>query len=131
MGQERHPALIMGRGALISSLHMIDACDEIRMGEFADFGGFGSQILTHSLDLVKMRQSTTPVTIGHHVMIGTSVVLLPGTDIPECSIVAAGSVVSANSTHESHHLYSGVPAQAERRLSPRIKFFHHAVGDIL
>ena len=130
-GQERHPAVIMGRGALISCLHVIDACDEIILGDYADIGGFGTQLLTHSIDFVTLRQWRKPIVIGHHPVIATSSVLLPGATVPDCAIVAAGSVVSAGSTRESYHLYGGVPAGSQRALSPKMKFFSHTLSDML
>jgi acetyltransferase-like isoleucine patch superfamily enzyme len=130
-GQDRHPALVLGRGAVISGLHLIDACDRVSLGDFADVGGMGSQILTHSIDLVRMRQSAQPVSIGHHCLVGTRSVLLPGTDLPECSVLTAGSVMGPEAVQDGYRLYSGAPATAGRTLNPRIPFFHHTMADIL
>jgi acetyltransferase-like isoleucine patch superfamily enzyme len=130
-GRKRHPAVIMGRAALISSMHFIDACDAVTLADYAAIAGFGTQVLTHSVDVVRLRQMTKPVTVGHHALIATASVLLPGSDVPACSIVSAGSVVSSLSTPEGHRLYSGVPAELRRELDPGMKLFHRTESDVL
>lgn len=125
-GQDRHPAVLLGRRAAISTMHFIDATDELRVGEFSEIAGLGSQVLTHSFDFVRMRQIAAPVTIGHHCMIGTGVILLAGTAVPDCSIVSAGSAVGPSSVRDGHRVYSGVPAGPGQSLNPRMRYFHHA-----
>lgn len=121
-GQDRQCELIMDRGSVITCLHLLDCCHRIEFGAYASLAGFGSQILTHSVNIARVRQSARPVRIGHHTMVGTRSVILPGVTIPECSIVSAGSVMT-RSFDNGPHLYSGVPAAALRPLNPDAPFF--------
>jgi len=53
--------------------------------------------------------SSGPTIIGNNVWIGAKTVILPGTNISDNVIIAAGSVVSGNI--EGFGLYGGVPAK--------------------
>jgi acetyltransferase-like isoleucine patch superfamily enzyme len=130
-GQKRHPAVILGRGAAITTMHFVDASDTVTVSDFSYVGGAGSQILTHSIDLVRLRQSTSPIVIGHHSLVGTASVLLPGAAVPECSLVAAGSVVTKSSTPHAYRVYGGVPVQVKRELDPNMKAFRFTGTEIL
>lgn len=125
----RRPVLRLKRAALISCLHMIDCCDLVEIGEYSGLAGFGSQVMTHTVDIVRVKQVAKPVIIGDHSMISTSSVLLPGTVVPDNAIVSAGAVVKGPLT-EGYTLYEGVPAVAKRTLKPELAFFHRAVADI-
>jgi acetyltransferase-like isoleucine patch superfamily enzyme len=125
----RRPVLHLKRAALISCLHMVDCCDEVVIGEYSGLAGFGSQVMTHTVDIVRLKQVARPVVIGDHAMVSTSSVLLPGAVVPDNSVVSAGSVVKGPLVEE-HTLYEGVPAVAKRSLSPQLAFFHRAVADI-
>ena len=119
-GQDRHCALIMDRGSAITYLHFLDCCDTIEFGACSVLAGYGSQLLTHNVDMVLMKLRAQPVRIGHHTMIGTSSVILPGVTIPACSVVSAGSVMHRWSIDDGPHLYTGVPAVARRKLKPEL-----------
>jgi hypothetical protein len=125
----RRPVLRMRRASLISCLHMVDCCDLVEIGRYSGLAGFGSQVMTHTVDIVRLKQVAKPVIIGDHSMVSTSSVLLPGAVVPDNAIVSAGSVVKGPLA-EGHTLYEGVPAVAKRTLSPQLAFFHRAVADI-
>ena len=125
----RRPVLRMKRASLISCLHMVDCCDLVEIGRYSGLAGFGSQVMTHTVDIVRVKQVTRPVIIGDHSMISTSSVLLPGAVVPDNAIVSAGSVVKGPLA-EGHTLYEGVPAVAKRTLNPSLAFFHRDVADI-
>jgi acetyltransferase-like isoleucine patch superfamily enzyme len=125
----RQPVLRLKRAALISCLHMVDCCDLVEIGAYSGLAGFGSQVMTHTVDIVRLKQVAKPVIIGDHAMVSTSSVLLPGAVVPDNSVVSAGSVVKGPLAEE-HTLYEGVPAVAKRSLSPQLAFFHRAVADI-
>jgi acetyltransferase-like isoleucine patch superfamily enzyme len=61
-----------------------------------------------------VRPVTSPVTIGDHVWIGSRVIVNKGTDIPDNSVIAAGSVVTTKFT-EPNTLLAGVPAVVKRK----------------
>jgi len=125
----RRPVLRLKRAALISCLHMVDCCDLVEIGAYSGLAGFGSQIMTHTVDVVRVKQVAKPVIVGDHSLISTSSVLLPGAVVPDNAIVSAGSVVKGPLA-EGHTLYEGVPAVAKRPLKPELAFFHRVVADI-
>lgn len=124
-GQERRLELTLRSGAAVSGGHVIDCCDRVELGEFSTFAGFGSQILTHSLDLRANRQVCSPVVVGDRAFIGSSVVVLAGSRIASRTVIAAGAVVVGALTDEST-LYGGVPARPLRALDPDMKYFTRA-----
>lgn len=107
---ERDPELILEEGAGITSRHLIDCSDSVRIGRFSALIGYGTQILTHQLDLRTAQQSTSPVVIGQHCMVATRCIILAGATLPDRSVLGAGSTLRGQRT-ESNRLYSGVPAE--------------------
>jgi hypothetical protein len=120
-GVDRHPALIMRRAALITMLHFIDACDTVELAPWATLAGFGSLIQTHAIDFDALAQSSRPVHIGDHSLVSSRCTLLPGSVVPDASIVAAGAVVNGVLHHPN--LFGGVPARPLRELDPAGAFF--------
>jgi acetyltransferase-like isoleucine patch superfamily enzyme len=120
-GRERRPALVMGEGALITMLHFIDACDLVELAEYACIAGYGTLVQTHAIDFDALAQSTAPVYIGDHSLIATRCLLLPGAEVPDKSIVAAGSVIGRRL--EGHKVFAGVPAKPIRDVDPEAGFF--------
>jgi hypothetical protein len=124
---DRYPALILGRSASITSRHYIDCTDRVTLGEFTVFGGWQSQLLTHSIDVAEARQRAAPVEIGRYCFIGTRVIFLKGAVLPDRCVVAAGSVYGRRDS-EPLGLYSGVPAARVRELDAEHRFFHRQLG---
>ncbi len=119
----REAALVLGRYALVTVAHEIDCSDRVEIGDYASFAGFRSQILTHSLDLVRDRFVTAPVVIGPYSAVMSGCILQNGTSVPARSVVSAGSVVTTRLTQELT-FYRGNPAEAVRELPDRLRFFH-------
>ena len=119
----RRPALVMGKYSMITVGHDIDCSDLVEIGDYSGIAGFGCAVLTHSLDLVRDRFVTGPVTFGHHSGIMSGATMLSGTRVPARSIISAGSVVNTRLTEELT-FYSGNPAEAQRPLPATLKFFH-------
>jgi acetyltransferase-like isoleucine patch superfamily enzyme len=128
-GQTRDLALVLGDGAAITCLHVIDCCDRVDVGAFSTIAGFGSQILTHSIDIGAGRQVARPVRIGERVFVGTRATLLPGSVVPSRSVVAAGAVVTSRFSDELT-LYAGTPAAARRSLDPDSGYFTRREGRV-
>ena len=61
-----------------------------------------------------VRPVTAPVVIGDHVWIGSRVIINKGTEIPDNSVIAAGSVVAGKFV-EPNILLAGVPAAVKKR----------------
>jgi carbonic anhydrase/acetyltransferase-like protein (isoleucine patch superfamily) len=118
----RTPALILGKGALISDAHEIDCADRVELADYASLAGFRSQILTHSLNLVKDRFEAKPVEIGEHSIVMSGSILQSGTRVPNRCIVSAGSVVTTRLTKELT-MYRGNPAEAVRELPADLGYF--------
>jgi acetyltransferase-like isoleucine patch superfamily enzyme len=124
---ERMPQLIVGRHSAITNRHLIDCTSAITIGEYSTVAGFGSQLMTHSIDIVQNRQRSLPITIGDYCFIGTDCVLLGGSTIPDFCVVGAKSLVNKSFT-ETYQLYGGIPARPLEKLSPDCGYFRRTEG---
>jgi acetyltransferase-like isoleucine patch superfamily enzyme len=129
-GDARVPELILERDAAITGQHLIDCTNRIHLGQFATLGGWRSQVLTHAVDFDSNRQSCSPILIGEYSFIGTGVILLPGSEIPARSVVAAGSVVTS-ALKEELVTYAGVPAKRVGTLSGDELYLSRSAGRVL
>jgi len=125
--QGRDPALVMGRHAALTARHYLDCSNRVELGEFATIAGARSQILTHAIDLARNRQSSSPVRIGRYCFVGTACVVLKGAELPDCSVLAAGSSL-VRAFDEPFTLYSGVPAQPVKALDRDAEYFRRTRG---
>lgn len=125
----RRSELIIGRHAAITAWHWIDCADRIEFGAFSTMAGTGSQVFTHGIDIETNRQICSPVTIGAYSLINTRTLIVRGTSIADCCIVAAGSVCLF-STSEAYGLYAGIPAKRIGELHPNAGYFHRSVGPV-
>ena len=123
----RRPRLVIARHSAITNRHIIDCTDRVIIGEFSTIAGFRSQLLTHSIDLVESRQKACPILIGKRCFVGTSVVILPGAQIPGYSVLAAGCVVATPLVKE-YALYAGVPAKYIKQMPADNKYFARETG---
>jgi len=126
----RKPHLVVERHAAITYRHIIDCTDEVTIGAFSTFAGFRSQILTHSIDLVESRQRCKPVRIGRYCFVGTGCVLLGGSALPDCSVLAASSMLSS-CFETPATLYGGVPAKLIKPIEQDSKYFARETGFVL
>jgi acetyltransferase-like isoleucine patch superfamily enzyme len=124
---ERVPELVLGAHAAITNRHLIDCTNRVEIGEFSTLAGFGSQVLTHSIDLAACRQSSAPVRIGRYCFVGTRSVLLAGSALPDYSVLAAASLLERVHT-TTHRLYGGSPAVQIHALDPRLGYFERREG---
>lgn len=127
-GPKRDPRLILHDWSRITVGHQIDCSDRVELHEHSAIAGYRSQILTHSLDLVRERQMTSPVVLGHHSALLSGCIILNGMNVPPCSIISAGSVVTTKLSKE-YTLYRGNPAQPVRELPATLKFFHRGADE--
>lgn len=123
----RFPSLAMGKHSAITQHHRLDCSGKISIGEYSIVAGYGTQILTHSIDLEKSVQSVLEIDIGAYTFIGTRSILLPGSNLPRYSVLGAGSVLVKAYTEE-YFLYSGVPAKPIRPISKNYNYFHRING---
>ena len=113
--KNRHCELILGEDVAINSRHFIDCNGGVYIGAFATVAGIKSQILTHSINVYKNRQEAHPIHIGKYCFVGTGCILLPGTRLPDYSVLGAGAVLT-KSYEETACLYAGSPAQKIKSL---------------
>ena len=125
----RISALEIGDHAAITNKHRIDCTNTVRIGAFTTVAGFGSYILTHSIDLKLNRQSSAPVEIGPYCFIGTCAVLLKGSSLGGYSVLGAGSVLRTSSSEE-YCLMSGVPAEKVKNLDKDMAYFSRTEGHV-
>ncbi len=128
--KNRFPALIIGEHSGISSRHLIDCTNTIRIGSFTTIAGTRSQFLTHSVNIYNSRQESLPITIGDYCFISTNVICLSGCELPDYSIVSALSLCNKK-YHENYTLYGGVPLKPIKKLEKNIKYFTREVGYIV
>jgi len=125
--KERQPQLIVGEHSAITHRHFIDCTNSVTIGKFSTVAGLLSQIMTHSVDIAKNRQTSQPVRIGDYCFVGTNCVILGGSSLPNFCVVGAKSLVNKSFT-ESYQLYGGVPARPIEQLSPECKYFQRTEG---
>ena len=119
--KNRNPVLIMGKDSAITKDHLIDCTDQVTIGELTSVAGYGTQILTHSTSLEHNYQNCAPITIGARSFVGTRTILLPGSALPDSSVLGAGSVLT-KAFSEPFCLYGGVAAKFIKKLDPSMKF---------
>lgn len=126
----RRSILTVGTHAAITHRHLIDCTDVVTIGAFSTVAGWGSQILTHGIDVVESRQRCAPVSVGDYCFVGTRSILLKGSVLPQSSVLAPGAVLS-RAFDQSHTLYGGVPARAIKEIAAEAAYFHRAEGFVV
>ena len=124
---DRRPELILGRHSALTNRHLVDCTASVRIGSFATFAGFASQLLTHSINIQTNRQEAYPITIGDYCFVGTNCVLLGGSALPDYSVLGAKSLLNRAQT-ERYHLYGGVPAKPIKALPASNLYFQRQTG---
>jgi acetyltransferase-like isoleucine patch superfamily enzyme len=125
--QDRQPQLIVGEHAAITHRHLIDCTNSVTIGKFTTVAGFQSQIISHTIDIEKNRQTSSPIRVGDYCFVGTNCVLLGGSALPDFCVLGAKSLLNKSFT-ESYQLYGGVPARAVEKLSPDLEYFRRSEG---
>jgi acetyltransferase-like isoleucine patch superfamily enzyme len=126
----RRPELVLGEHAAITHRHLIDCTNSVTIGRFTTMAGFQSQILTHSIDLERNRQTSAPVRIGDYCFVGTNSVLLPGSSLPDYSVLGAKSLLNRAFT-DAYTLYGGVPAATIKQLPADYAYFKRTEGFVI
>jgi acetyltransferase-like isoleucine patch superfamily enzyme len=124
---DRRPELRMGEHSAITKNHHLDCTESIEIGAFTTIAGYRSQLLTHSIDLVKGRQDAAPIQIGSYCFIGTNCVILGGASLPDRSVLAACSLL--NKAYAESGMFGGVPAKRIKD-APSGAYFNRTEGYI-
>jgi len=126
---DRYPRLLVGEHSSVTSRHVIDCTNEVSIGRFSVVAGYHTLILTHSVDLEHARQASEPVQIGNFCFVGSRCTLLPGSALPDYSVLGAGSLLN-KSYEEPYVLYAGSPARPVKSLPPQSAYFMRKTGHI-
>lgn len=122
--------LIMDAHTGITSRHFIDCTGGIYLGEFTTIIGIRTQLFTHSIDIKMNRQDSNPVVFGKYCLVGTNCTILPGSSLPDYSVLSAHSLLN-KSYSDSNFLYGGVPARnVKKLLISEVKYFTRAKGNV-
>jgi acetyltransferase-like isoleucine patch superfamily enzyme len=100
----------INQGASIIATSRIEIGDDVRIGDFV--GIYDSDF--HPVDETSVSRQA-PVKIGNNVWLARGAIVLPGVEIGDHAVVAAGSVVTMSVPDRT--LVAGNPAQIIRRLS--------------
>lgn len=123
----RRTELVVHDQAAITTRHFVDCTTAVSIGRFSTFAGCRSIILSHSIDLINCKQSSSPISIGEYCFIGAAAVLLPGAALPDYSVLGANSLLNKSYT-EPYFLYAGSPARPIKQLPSDFKYFTRTVG---
>lgn len=127
--QDRQPILILGEHATITRRHLIDCTSKVCVNRFATLAGYGTQIITHSIDIKLCRQSSESVEIGEFCFVGTDCTILGGSVLPKNSVLGAKSLLNKHYV-EGWSLYAGVPARKVRDVPRDHKYFLRELGAV-
>ena len=128
--KERRSELIMGDESSITKKHHIDCTNSVTLGEFAAIGGYDTQILTHSVDMMECRQDSHPITIGKYSLVATRSIITGGAQLPAYSVLCAGAYLGKH-YEEEWKMYGGVPARPIKDIPKEAKRFHRTQGYII
>ena len=127
---DRKSSLTLGKHTAITNRHFIDCTNKVSIGDYSIVAGYSSQILTHSVDFERSIQKSNAVEIGDYCFVGTDSTLLPGSKLPNFSILGAKGLLSKKYS-KSYCLYAGVPARTVKELSKDLKYFNRKVGYVV
>ena len=101
----------VGRNVQINSKFGADL-SLLEIDDGAVIGGHAT-VICHSFE--RNRLILKKVKIGKRAIIGLNSVILPGCEVGEGALVAAGAVVGRNTKIEPHDVYFGVPAHSAKQ----------------
>lgn len=126
----RKAELIVGNHSAISKNHHIDCTNSIIIGSFTTIAGYGSQFLTHSINLDANIQDSEPITIGNYCFVGTACIVMGGASLPDCSVLGASSLLNKQYA-DDWTLYAGVPARPIKEIDKNSLYFSRSIGFVI
>ena len=124
---QRSSQFLLGRHSAITKNHHLDCTNILKIGDFTTIAGYQSQFLTHSIDVFSNRQDSEPIIIGDYCFVSTSVSVLGGAVLPDCSVLGAKSLLNKK-YEETWRLYAGVPARPIKVISEDAQYFKRETG---
>jgi acetyltransferase-like isoleucine patch superfamily enzyme len=123
----RNRSLTLGKHTAITMNHRFDCTDSIDIGSFTTIAGCNSLFLTHSIDLEVCRQDCFPIKVGDYCFLGTSLVVLGGTEVCDYSVIGAKALL--NKCYQTKFaLYGGVPAKLIKPMDTKLAYFDRSEG---
>jgi acetyltransferase-like isoleucine patch superfamily enzyme len=102
--ENRKCELVMQSHCGITSRHFIDCTAGIYLDDLTTIVGIHSQIFTHSIDIYKNRKYALPVVFGKGCLVGTGSIIMPGSKLPNYSILSASSLLNKSFETESFYM---------------------------
>lgn len=124
---QRRSVLKVGRESAITKHHHLDCTSILEIGDFTTIAGYRSQLLTHSINMEDNRQESQSIKIGSYCFIGTNVVMLGGSALPDYAVLGAKSLLNSAFT-QRYFLYGGVPAKPIKNLPKSFGYFNRKTG---
>ncbi|GCC50599.1 hypothetical protein SanaruYs_08140 [Chryseotalea sanaruensis] len=121
--------LVLGVHTRITDRHYMDCNGGIYVGDFTTIAGVRSQFITHGINIKDNCQEADPILIGKYCMIGTGVIVLKGSILPDYSVLAAGAILN-KPMHASYTVYAGNPAQSVKSLDDQAAYFTRDTGNV-
>ena len=106
----------LGKGCFLDLVESIEIEDEASVSGACILLTHGDPGTSRFMEQIYFPRVTGPIHVCRFAWIGAGATLLPGVRIGECSMVAAGAVVTKDV--EPFTVVAGVPAQVIRRLTP-------------
>jgi acetyltransferase-like isoleucine patch superfamily enzyme len=128
-GHKGKSFLKIGDHSAITNRHYLDCSGGLEIGKYSTFAGVRSTLLTHSIDVNDSSQKLKDIKIGDYCFISSNCIFIGGSNIPNFSIVGAGSILRNNFT-EPYFLYSGNPAKPIKNVSADSKYFTRSSGHV-
>lgn len=117
-GTKAHPqlrTLEMGAQSHIISSHYLDCGGGLSLADKSWITGTRSTVLSHAFDPREGGVMLAPVALQEGAVVATSCTMLPGTEVGQGALLAAGSATWTGQKLQGGFIHGGVPA---RRLSP-------------
>ncbi|MBA2390612.1 MAG: hypothetical protein H0V67_10205 [Geodermatophilaceae bacterium] len=103
----------IGKSALITRRHNLDASGGIVIADWAGLGGRSSTVLSHSYDPKRHVMACAVTRIGESSFVAAQCSVSVGATLPERSVLGMGAVLMPGAT-ATNALYAGVPAKVVR-----------------
>lgn len=113
--------LDLGENVAVGWFVHMDARAGIKVGHDCNISSYTKFITgSHDVDDPMFTAHFKPITIGHHVWVGTGAIVLQGVSIGDGAVVAAGSVVTKDIP--PYEIWGGVPAKFIRKRNMDLRY---------
>ena len=115
------PSVTIGQDCVINRAVLLDGRCPLTIGDHVSISEEVMLItLEHDPDSPSFSNRGGKITVGNYVFIGTRAIILPGVEIEEGAIIAAGAVVTKDVP--AYHIVGGVPAHFIRQRRPGMNY---------